>query len=166
MSYSRSSRTIERVLPLLDDMLLADGERAWPAKHPSKLAYQLREAMFTATQFPEFRKYASLRERYIIRAHAGEVVAEPRVKTATESIKYAVSKLSLDDVLTVEQAIGAAAKHHVEELHLPNFPDQDEEELARLFRWTDSNSVHIISHYGAGITLTHRHPGDLKWMPS
>ena len=165
MTYSRSTRSVERVRQILDDMLLIDGERAWPSKNAVQLAYHLREAMTAASHILEFRQYAGLKERFIVRVRNNEVVIEPRIKSAYEGVKYASSKLSLEDVTEVTEAIGAATKHKVEELHLPNFVN-DEEELAKLFRWTELNSLHIISHYGAGITLSRRHPGDLKWIPS
>jgi len=166
VSYSFNPRSILRVQTILDELLLPDGEREWPSKNAANLAYNIRQAFTAAAHSAVHRKYAGLKERFVIRTRNGHVLAEPRVvETAEEGVKISTAKLTLTDVRSVEEAIGAACKHAVSELHLPAFPN-DEEQLALLFRWTELNKMSIVNHYGAGVTLS-RHPvGELKWVPS
>lgn len=165
MSYSRNLRSVSRVQQILDELLAVDGEREWAAKNAHKLAYEVRQAFTAAITAPvEFRKYAILKERFLIRARDGFVLAEPRVSSAYEGARVSTAKLSLADVTTVEEAIGAACQHNVEEIHMPSFPN-DDAQLIRLFSWTELNKISIINHYGAGITLSRRAVGELKWTP-
>lgn len=164
MSYVHTARSVTRVQQILDDLLAADGAREWPARNAHKLAYHIREAFAAAEQLAEFHKYAVLREKFIIRAENGKVRAEPRVKQPFEAeASFTMTKVSLPGLKSNDEAIGAAIKHNVEEVHLPDFLDN----LQLLFKWTSANKVYIINHFGAGITLTRRRPSpEVEWLPS
>lgn len=166
MSYSKTSRAVIRVQQVLDDLLFVDGPREWPSKDAHRLAYHIREALSASQRLPEFRKYAPLKEKFIIRAKNGAVLAEPRVRAVYEGMEFAIGKIKLDDVTTVEEVVGAITKHKIEEIHFPHFPTEPEDELTTLFRATEKLNLYIINHYVEGITVTRRNPGEMRWFPS
>ncbi len=170
MSYTRTPRAVTRVQQILEDLLRVDGAREWLARDSGKLAYQVREAFAAAERIPEFRRFAILRERFVIRSRDGKVIAEPRVKSPFEApVATVFGKVSLEGISTAQQAIGAVIKHNIEEIHLPDFPSMppdDVSELQLLFKWTSTNEIYIVNHFGAGITLTRRRPvPELEWTP-
>jgi endogenous inhibitor of DNA gyrase (YacG/DUF329 family) len=165
MPYQATKNVVERVKNTLDSLMSASGDVTIPSQVPHKLAFQIHNAVAICAQFPEFIKYATLKGKYKVRVRAGKVLCELRAgDTSPVAVSVAeMSKMSFDNVTTIEGVVGAMVENKPSEGYFPNC-SLNAQELIDLWRWADTNHYHIIDHEDAGVTVT-RENSELVFKP-
>lgn len=162
MGYSKSESAVERVKPLLDQMVAATTDLTWHHKNPHMLGYHLREAMTIAKRH-KLEPYNTLKERFIIRNKGDKVVAEIRHFEALPALQAAMSKVVLEDITSLVSIVGAAIDNKAHELYFPSAILSDEDKLT-LYTWCVKNEYFMIVAE-VGVTITKSDPGDVAWAP-
>jgi hypothetical protein len=181
MGYNITSHAVNRNKPQLEAMLKAQATIRFETLNPEKLANKIREALFAASELPEFERYAGLKYSYILRARQGEVIAEfqgvaittiPETENRAEGVVQTKplspsSKKTVDEAVTVMDIIMTAMSLEATatELYFPNtilnYGDQ-----SKLSKWTDTQEWKYIDHGESGVTLTKGEvPEEVLWQP-
>lgn len=170
MGYSTSIRAFNRVRNYLDEMRGNTARLSWRVPDPGKTAYQIREGikvakLRTREKPDEFRDYASLASKYIIRSGEGEVIAEPRDLVPEITPSQAISsRMTLPNLESNLEIVGAVITHKIADMFFPD-ADSSDENLVSIYSWSSKNGYHIIKS-DVGITLTKNEPGDIEWKPA
>lgn len=162
MGYSRSLNAIERVKPLLDQLVSADKDISFPHENPHMLGYHLREAM-TIAEKKKVSPYAELKKRWTIRNRGNRVVAELRGVENIVALQAAMSKMAIEDVSSLVEVIGSAITHKAHEMFFPD-ADMIREDVEKLYAWARKNEYYLVVSLD-GITLTKDDPGEAAWTP-
>lgn len=167
MPYTRSRGAVQRVEPILRELLTATDDVIYQSLEPQKLSYQLHEALKSAGIYPEYAHYSALRDKFTIRLRAGKVVAEikHRPLVALKVVTDPHSKMTIPEVNTVLGIVGAAVTHKAGEIYFPD-AKLDESNLLTLSGWATPAGYFIINNYDNGVTLTKTDPGVVSWTPS
>lgn len=160
MGYSKNLDRIERVRPLLDQMLKAKTSLTWPSANAHMLGYHIREAL-TLAKKTKFKPYDELKDKFIIRNKGNCVVAD--LRNMEISIETVMSKVTLEDLVSLLEIIGGAINHRADEMFFPS-ADLEAEEVEKLFVWAEKNNYYLIVAE-TGVTLTRNDPGEAKWTP-
>lgn len=162
MGYSRNPKMIERSRTFLDAMLAAKDDIAWNSENSHMLGYYIREALTLAKRF-DIAPYNELKDKFIIKDKGDRVVAELRLRIPV--LRHATGKLTLSELTSVQEIVGACIEHKSEEMYFPN-ASLSEDDVKTLHTWTEKNNYFIISAPGGELTVTRKDPGDIKWMPT
>src|SRR6266576_632357 len=173
MGYTLTLAAVRRVQHMLEELTLSaenNEDRSWKVPDSGRAARLLREGMAAAAANADrdetCARFALLREKYIIRALAGGIKAEARVKTLAHSLVKSLGKLRLAEIELLVEAIGAAVNHSsVDEIHFPNIRIDtfDYDSRTNFSTWCKQNNWYIVNNYDDGITITHIDPGDQAW---
>lgn len=166
MPYARSRKAIVRVESILRELLAAEDDVVYQSLEPTKLAYQIHEALKSASIYPEYSHYTPLRDKYTIRLRAGKVVAELKHKqlVALKVVREQLSKMTVPEVNTVLAIVGAVLTHKASEMYFPA-AKLIESDLIALAGWATPAGYFIINNYDNGVTLTKTNPGEMTWQP-
>lgn len=160
MGYSKNLDRIERVRPLLDQMLKAKTSLTWPSENAHMLGYHIREAL-TLAKKGKIAPYDTLKDRFIIRNKGSHVVADP--KDIEISIESVMSKVTLEDLTSLMEIVGGALNHRADEMFFPS-ADLEADEVEKLYTWAQKNDYFLVVAE-TGVTLTRNDPGEAKWTP-
>lgn len=170
MGYNRTKKSIERVRPFLDQLVVGTTNLEWASNNPTKLAYYIREGVKASTAFAisegePYLSYSQLAAKYILRTTDTRVIADLRTVLPDVVVKAAHSNMNIMGVTNVLEAIGAAIKHGASKMSFPdmNAEDISEEDLIKLFNWCQANGYYIV--LGDVLSLTKDDPG-VAWTPS
>lgn len=163
MGYSRNPAVIDRVKPLLDQMITAQSSLAWPSKNSHMLGYYIREAM-TLAKRKKVEPYHELKDRFVIRDKGDRIVAELKTPATIEALREAMAKVVLAELVSLYEVIGGAVNTKADELYYPD-ADLSQDDLAKLYAWAVNNKYFLIVSEEDGVTLTREDPGELKWTP-
>jgi len=148
--------------PLLDQMLAAQRDLAWPTDNAHMLGYRLREAMNIAKR-GKIEPYQNLKDKFVIRNKGDKVYAEYRHPETIAALREVLSKMTLADIEQPMEIVGAAILHKAQEMYFPSVTLTDEDKLT-LYQWTSKNGYYMIVAE-VGVTLTRVNPGDVAWEP-
>ncbi len=158
MVYNISKGVVHRNQRFLDDMLHGKRTLTWPARHPSVLAYKIREALNAVQKYPEFTPYHPLKDWYRLHLRTGWVEAEYIGPLFNQEV-HAPEGLTLEGARTVEEVVGACIKFSVsaDELHFPKAVLSIKDKTA-LFRWGKQGEPPwmLINHDEVGLTMTRK----------
>lgn len=160
MGYSKNIKMIERVRPLLDQMLNAKTNLVWPSRNAHMLGYQIREAL-TLAKKNKVEPYDALKDKFVIRNKGDHILAELRLVEV--SIEAVLSKVTLEGLVSLMEIVGGAINHRADEMYFPS-ADLEPEEIEKLFIWAQKNEYFLIAAE-TGVTLTKNDPGEAKWTP-
>jgi len=172
MGYSKSVKAINKVRAELDQMLGSTQTITWKSSNPAKDAFAIREGINVAKQraldgnsphHAEYLAYASLKAKFIVRAGAGVVEAEPR-EIMLVPAKQVMHKQVLPNLTSDMEIVGAAITHKTPELFFPDASDE-EKDLKVIYAWAQKHGYHLVSSEG-GLTLTQTDPGEIAWKPA
>lgn len=163
MGYSKNPAAVERVKPLLDQMVKATTDLMWPSENAHMLGYHLREAMSVAKS-KKIEPYHELKDKFVIRNRGTRVIAEKRHVETITALQAALSKVVLSNIETLVQIVGAAIEHKAHELFFPDAALAVEEDKLTLYKWCQKNGYHMILAE-VGVTLTKEEVGDIEWTP-
>jgi hypothetical protein len=170
MAYSRAKTAVQRAQKQLEQLYKSRKTIDWATPNPSRLSYQLREAIHAAQYHEEFRHLADLRYVYEFRQLNGSVRAHYIGLDLPESLTTPVEgdagtdvgasempTTRLDGPSTLTEVIGAMISlgDTVAEVFLPDAA-LSEDDLRRLYVFAHDAEWSLISHEGAGVTLTRR----------
>lgn len=168
MAYSQSIAAVKRVEKLLEILLAAndDEDILFATKRPSKLAYQIHEALMLCEKFEEYKKFSILKDKYRIKVKSGRVLAEKKSKEtlAIRVDNKPLQRMTLDGIDDVLGLVGAATVHKASEIYFPDALLNDDDLIA-LYHWSKLNNYFIINHEDGGVTITKIDPGEIAWEP-
>ena len=159
MGYAKSPHRVERMKPYLNAMVNATAELRWKSNDAHMLAYHIREALGIAKKLG-IAPYAKLKDEYIIKNLGTIVCAVRRIESAVEA---GGAKLTLADIETVEEIVGACIIHSANEMYFPD-ADLDNAEAKVLYRWAETEGYFIVVGEN-GTTVTRSNPGEAAWKP-
>jgi len=162
MGYSGNKAAVERVKPLLDQMLRSEHDLIWPSENAHMLCYHIREGM-TVAQSLKIDPYTELKKEWVIRNKGSRVVAERKNPIALEALQAAMSKMELEDVRNVMEIVGAAILHKAHQMYFPDAVFTPEDSLS-LYNWCQRNGYHLVVAE-VGVTITKDDPGEAAWTP-
>src|SRR5689334_8261726 len=119
MGYSKSIRAFNRVKNFLDEMVAKHETLTWQVDDPSKTAYNIREGIKVAKErandesYPlkeQYRPFAGLAAKYLVRVKGATVIAEPRELVPQATPANVVSRMVLEDLISPFEVVGAAIK--------------------------------------------------------
>lgn len=170
MGYSTGEKSIEPMLPYLDDMLEAEpGDGCtWPCDEYNlrNTAHKIRQAMFAVQYYEKYTRYHDLRDQYQIREHVGWIEARWKKKVP----KKRARELVMTRYSSLSEIVGATIEnmHATKEIHFES-ADLSDLELEKLYQWGQQQDPawHVINHETLGISITCR--GDVDpifyWKP-
>lgn len=161
MGYSNNKIVIERMRPLLDQLLVATADISWSTENAHMFCYRLNEALMYAKKHGVV-PYEGLKDKFMIRNKGNRALAELRVQPVLETLQRAMEKLVLSDFSSAVEIVGAAITNKVNEMFFPD-AELNEEELKLVHTWGEKNGYFLV--YGNGLTLTKNDPGEAKWTP-
>lgn len=163
MGYSKNEAVINRVKPLLDQMVVAKADLTWPTKDAHMLGYHLREAMTLAKRIGK-APYDQLKDKFTIRNRGDRVLAELKIVETVQALQNLMSKMELPEIHTVVEIVGAAIAHDAGQMY---FPDAvlTEDDAKELYNWTSKHGYHLIVAE-VGATITKDDPGEAAWTPT
>lgn len=162
MGYSKSTDCIIRMKALLDQMLVAESDIAWPSNNAHMLGYNIREALTVASKLPD-SPYRELKAKWVIRNKGNRILAEKKDVDIMASMKKAIEKITLDEPDSLVAVVGAAITHKAHEMYFPN-AFIETEEVNNLYKWCQKNMYYLIVSDN-GITLTRDDPQEAAWTP-
>jgi hypothetical protein len=178
MGYNKSIQALRRVQAHLEYLSTATDDVSFNSDDATKLARHLFEGIKFAenkikndaenNDIETYKKYAALKNKYIIRVKENKVHCELRdgVQIALPmKQELNMSKMILNGVTDYLEVIGAVVMHRQDQMHFPDFNDWDE--LTSIYHWSTANGYYIISHQltNQGVTLT-KTESDMIWRPS
>lgn len=170
MAYNKSIRAVVRAQKQLEQLYRSRKTIDWATKNPSKLAYQLREGVHAAQFHDEFRHLSELKYIYEFQQLNGSVRAKYMgldvPKSLTSEIPDAAGTdigapemppTRLDSVSSIREIVGAMVSlgDVAQEVFFPD-ATLSQDDLRRLHTWATETGWSLISHEGAGVTLTRR----------
>ena len=173
MPYNKSIKAVARAQTQLEQLYRSRKTIDWATKNPSRLAYQLREAIYAAQFHNKYRHFSELKYIYefqqlngSVRAHyMGLDVPESLIQEIETPVDNAGTDVGapempptqLDSVSSLREIIGAMVSLG-DVSHEVFFPDAvlQDDDLRRLYDWSTETGWSLISHEGAGVTLTRR----------
>ena len=163
MGYSRNPKKLEKVKPMLEQLLKTENDISWPTTNSHMLGYYIREAMTLASKDKD-SPYKDLKGQFIIRDKGDRIVAERRI--ASDFVMQAVmTRMILADLETLYEIVGAAVQNRVREMVFPD-AELNEEHLTLLYQWCQKNEYYLIAVTNqVGVTLTKNDYGDIAWTP-
>jgi len=162
MGYSRNVKAIDRVRPLLEQMLVARTNLMWPSKNAHMLGYHIREAL-TIAKKEKIEPFDKLKERFVIRNKGDHVVAELKDIEELDTIQSVMSRVTLEGLVTLMEIVGGAINHKADQMFFPS-ADLEDGEVEKLYIWAQKNSYFLIVA-DSGVTLSKSDPGEAKWEP-
>lgn len=169
MGYNPNKKVVERFKAQLDFMLQMEGDFKLPSDDPRTLAYEIRRAVKAIEAYPRsFPEYQSLVKKFVLKERDGHILFSRRAQLVTgtpipvtpEGLATSRS-LSIEDVSSTLQIIGAAIKHKAETLEFPDAQPTDEQ-LQQILKWTKANGYYISLH--PVFTLSKIKPVN-EWQP-
>jgi len=179
MGYNISRFSVNRNLPQLDLLLKAQTDIRFETAHPRKLSYKLREALHASREFDDLKHYyETITPNFTFKEEPNAVVATYNpvpvgipvgpVDVQSNSKVDGPSKGSLDGARTLIDVIGGGVEgdeRGYEELHFPN-AILSQDDIKKLWDWTETTSWGLIDHQEKGLTLTKSEKyNDFFWSP-
>jgi hypothetical protein len=166
VSYARSKKSVTKVEQVLKQLLEAQEDMVFLSQEPHKLAYAIHEGLKSSAIYPEFQKYAELRDKFTIRIRNGKVLAElkHRAPIPLGVVREQLGKMTLREITSATGIVGAAVANKSTEIYFPD-AKLDSSSLSELYQWTEPAGYYIINHGDNGLTLTKIHPGEMNYTP-
>lgn len=167
MGYSQSKKTIERVRPILDAVILVENAPIkFPSKEPTKLCYAIRDALAVIRKLPVTsteKKYLIISDKFKIRTKEGQVVFEPRERLDFSDPIIELAAARADDMesdaITLLEVVGVCTQHKLNKMTFPKSKIKiGSEDFERLGRWATANNYLILS--SEPLTLSRKHGDD------
>jgi hypothetical protein len=187
VGYSRSKKTLEKVLPLLEDLKSGKGTNWTINEHqsPEHFAYKIREALYVASihpdEFPELARAAELMKIEIVDRRTVQAVFKPTSLMATGGLTQGVTTHGVQPgergpvTLGGPQSAAAVVQawHNAQPSNTPmRFPQAnlDRDELLKLFEWCSKRTPPWFMFVGLNGELTiqpySRDLDGLGWDPA
>ena len=172
MGYSTSIRAVKKMENYLTQMVNSSEKITWVTDDPSQLAYRILNAFHAAKYnalnsrkepVEPYASYARLKSKFTIKTGKGTVIAEPTEIIPFEAIKHGLNRITIPNLSTHLEVIGAALAHKAPEMFFPNVVDEDE--LPLIYVWGSKHGYYLIPS-DDGLTLTQTDPGELAWNPN
>ena len=168
MPYNTSKAVVHRSRRYLDEMLRAGKSITFPTSDPKRLAYRLREAIYTTTRYKDFTIYHPLHENFRIRPKSGWVEAEYIGPPTDVSLDAEAAVFTVAEVTSLNEVVGAVIKFgsRIEEIHFPN-ARLSLADLRVIWEWGHKDGWNLIWHDDLGITITRRQgvSEEFFWSP-
>lgn len=162
MGYSGNKAAVERVKPLLDQMVQAQQDLTWPSTNAHMLCYHIREAMTVAEKL-KIEPYDGLKVNWIIRNRGTKVVAERKNVETLQALQAAMSNMELENVDSAMGIVGAAIMHKAHQMYFPDARLNPDDVLA-LYSWCHKHGYFLVVAE-VGVTITKDDPGEVAWTP-
>jgi|SRR6478609_5300487 len=143
MSYKFSSNTIPRVQAYLDEMAKYPDVLDFKHSNPVKLARWLAEALALGNKIND-RTLIEIRSKYKIRILNGRVRVELRDFPVEIANPRAAETLTINNVTTLREVIGAVIHHRAASIEFPN-AELSEDELTRLTTWAKTENLEVTN---------------------
>src|SRR5690606_32703328 len=106
MGYTVSRSVVKRNEPQLKELLQAQSSLYYRTKEPHKLARYLREAIYAAKEFEEFKHYGVLSDLYTFRV----VTEHPaRVEAIYNGVSVKAELIETEEELTAQPLVSSPA---------------------------------------------------------
>ena len=132
MGYSKRETSIKKVERFLTLMVDANEDLEWETTDPNKLAYYIREGIYTASilyrnklEDERLKEFSTLKSKFIIKIKGNRVIASLRseVPLAVMSVKK-MKSVYLPNIMSLTEIVGAVANYIItenkEQITIPN----------------------------------------------
>lgn len=141
MGYSKSTKALDRVSPILEILRLSTTDTEIPSPDPLKLMYALRDGLNIAKKSGD-SPYRQLQEKFIFKIKKDKVIAELRNKvdiSKITAIAKSLSVMTVPEVTDIFGVIGYALKHKAPKFEFPN-ANINGDVLKNLELWASKNN--------------------------